>query len=83
MLRVVVTHVSLPYSSVGLATTLYNFIWVSLRVLFKCFLIVLHILWDLLILCVKIWFTSYKERSRDLWNTSRDIQTQTKLDQPS
>jgi len=26
---------------------------------------------------------SYKKRTRDLWNTRREIQTQTKLDQPS
>ena len=39
----VVTHVSLPYSSDGLDTTLENFIRVSVRVFFKCFLIVLHI----------------------------------------
>jgi hypothetical protein len=32
MSRFVVTHVSLPYSSVGLATALYNFTWVSVRV---------------------------------------------------
>ena len=25
----------------------------------------------------------YKERTRDLWNTRREIQTRTKLDQPS
>jgi hypothetical protein len=37
MSRVVVTHVSLPYSSVGLVTTVQNFIWVSVRVFFKCF----------------------------------------------
>jgi hypothetical protein len=26
---------------------------------------------------------SHKKRTRDLWNTRREIQTQTKLDQPS
>ena len=31
----VVTHVSLPYSSDGLATTLYNFIWVSVQKYFR------------------------------------------------
>ena len=46
----VVTHVSLPYSSDGLATALQNFIWVSVRVFFKCFLIVPHIPWNLFIL---------------------------------
>jgi len=54
MPRVAVTHVSLPYSSVGLATTLQNFIWVSLRGFFKCFLIVPHILWNLSIFFVKV-----------------------------
>jgi len=29
----------------------------------------------------RLW--SYKKRTRDLWNTRREIQTQTKLDQPS
>jgi hypothetical protein len=42
----VVTNVSLPYSSDGLATTLKNFIWISVWVFFKCFLIVPHIPWN-------------------------------------
>jgi len=33
----VVPHVSLPFSSDGLATTLKNFVWVSARVFFKFF----------------------------------------------
>ena len=49
MPRVMVTRIPLPYSSVGLATTLYNFIWLSVRVFFRRFLIVLHILWNLFI----------------------------------
>ena len=39
----VVTHVSLPYSSDGLATTLWNFVCVSVRGFFKRFLTVPHI----------------------------------------
>ena len=31
----------------------------------------------------KIKKQSYKKRTRDLWNTRREIQTQTELDQPS
>ena len=53
--RFVVTHVSLPWSSVDLATTI-NFISVSVWVLFKFFLIVPHIPWNLFIF-VKICFT--------------------------
>jgi len=45
----VVIQVSLPYSSGGIATTLKNFIWVPVRVFFKCFLIVPHIPWNLFI----------------------------------
>jgi hypothetical protein len=44
--RFMVTHVSLPESSVGLATTLRNLIWVFVRGFFKCFLIVPHMLWN-------------------------------------
>ena len=51
----VVTHVSLPYISDGLATSIKNFIWVSVRVFFKCFLTVPHIPWNLF-----IWFSIRK-----------------------
>ena len=57
MSRVAVTHVSLPERIVVLATILQNFIWVSVRVLFKWYLIVPHIPWDLFIFLIKIWFT--------------------------
>jgi hypothetical protein len=53
MSRVVVTQVSLPYSSVDLATTLSNFIWVSVRIFVKCLLIVPHNLWNLFIFLSK------------------------------
>jgi hypothetical protein len=42
-----VTHVSLPYGSVGLATSLYNLIWVSLWSFFKYF----NLIWNMFISC--------------------------------